>query len=49
MGEKSLDVDGQWERGSSKLDNFHGRRICIVYKCLVETPSSKNRDRTERN
>ena len=29
-GEKILDVDGQGCVGSWKLDNFHGRHMCIV-------------------
>ena len=29
-GGKSLDVDGLWGEGSGKLDNFHGRHVCIV-------------------
>ena len=29
-GGKILDVHGQWAGGSWKLDNFHGRHMCIV-------------------
>ena len=33
-GGQISDLDGQGRGGSSKLDNFHGRHICIIPKIL---------------
>ena len=31
-----LDIDRQWGGGPRKLDNFHGRHICIVPNGIIK-------------
>lgn len=40
LSERTLDVDGQGHGGFSKLNNFHGRHICIIPKVLMITSAS---------
>ena len=56
-GGRILDVDGQGGGGSWKLDNFHGRHMCIIpnYKChgidqsCLKMPSQSSAKNIKKN